>query len=351
MHRPFRLGAQSAGARQGCQGAGGCRRCRKAKAAKGAAGGCRPESSGGQQGDCGTLRAAELAVAVALGKARCRRQDRRSGQRRAPPSAPGCTGGRGGEARRRRESRRGGARYRSHEDAGGHRRGADGLGSREGQRTRPPRALKATERNTEPISIFVSKKAGRVYIRQAWAPIHEAPATFKDPQRPSAPTSMLPRRQRTTGGPCAGCRCRCRRRGRAEPRQGGKRGAAAQAPPAASRHARPQLDRRRRPACSSASSCRGNAKLHRRQAVGRCLADRLRPGHQPRDRVNNRLHRADPLARRTSEKRRRIEPSGALQHVAAAAQAIHCVATPRLCEFRDAAITPRPCASSPRPKT
>lgn len=44
--------------------------------------------------------------------------------------------------------------------------------------------LKATERNTEPISIFVSKKAGRVYIRQAWAPIYEALVSFKDPEIP-----------------------------------------------------------------------------------------------------------------------------------------------------------------------
>jgi hypothetical protein len=45
-------------------------------------------------------------------------------------------------------------------------------------------ALKATERNTEPITVFVSKKAGKVYIRQAWAPIHEAVATFKTPELP-----------------------------------------------------------------------------------------------------------------------------------------------------------------------
>ena len=40
--------------------------------------------------------------------------------------------------------------------------------------------VRAGERATEPISVFVSKKTGRVYIRQAWAPIHEAPVTFKD---------------------------------------------------------------------------------------------------------------------------------------------------------------------------
>jgi hypothetical protein len=39
-------------------------------------------------------------------------------------------------------------------------------------------ALKAAERAGEPISIFVSRKAGRVYIRQGWAPIHEAPVSF-----------------------------------------------------------------------------------------------------------------------------------------------------------------------------
>jgi hypothetical protein len=44
--------------------------------------------------------------------------------------------------------------------------------------------LKATERNTEPVSIFVSRKAGRVYVRQAWAPIHEAPVAFDQPDEP-----------------------------------------------------------------------------------------------------------------------------------------------------------------------
>jgi hypothetical protein len=44
--------------------------------------------------------------------------------------------------------------------------------------------LAATERNTEPISILVSQKAGRVFVRQAWASIHEAPVTFEDPKQP-----------------------------------------------------------------------------------------------------------------------------------------------------------------------
>jgi hypothetical protein len=45
-------------------------------------------------------------------------------------------------------------------------------------------AVKAAERGTEPVSIFVSKKAKRVYIRQAWAPIYEAPVAFKDAEFP-----------------------------------------------------------------------------------------------------------------------------------------------------------------------
>jgi hypothetical protein len=50
--------------------------------------------------------------------------------------------------------------------------------------TEAAQTLKATERNAEPISIFVSRKAGRAFIRQAWAPIHDAPVTFKDADAP-----------------------------------------------------------------------------------------------------------------------------------------------------------------------
>lgn len=44
--------------------------------------------------------------------------------------------------------------------------------------------LKATERNTEPISILVSRRAGRVFVRQAWAPIHAAPVIFNESELP-----------------------------------------------------------------------------------------------------------------------------------------------------------------------
>jgi L,D-transpeptidase-like protein len=45
-------------------------------------------------------------------------------------------------------------------------------------------AVKAVERALEPISILVSKKAGRVYIRQGWVPIHDAPVAFQDAAGP-----------------------------------------------------------------------------------------------------------------------------------------------------------------------
>ena len=44
--------------------------------------------------------------------------------------------------------------------------------------------VRSEERATEPISVFMSKKTGRIYIRQAWRQIHEAPVTFKDPDMP-----------------------------------------------------------------------------------------------------------------------------------------------------------------------
>ena len=45
-------------------------------------------------------------------------------------------------------------------------------------------ALKAAERGTEPISILISKKAGRLYIRQSWTPIYETPSPSKTQDNP-----------------------------------------------------------------------------------------------------------------------------------------------------------------------
>ena len=39
-------------------------------------------------------------------------------------------------------------------------------------------------RRVEPVSVMISKKEGRVFIRQDWKDVYEAPVTFKDPDRP-----------------------------------------------------------------------------------------------------------------------------------------------------------------------
>lgn len=52
------------------------------------------------------------------------------------------------------------------------------------------RATEATEASRmagfalEPVSIFVSRKEGKVFVRQGFNPIHEEPITFADPERP-----------------------------------------------------------------------------------------------------------------------------------------------------------------------
>jgi hypothetical protein len=46
------------------------------------------------------------------------------------------------------------------------------------------RTLREGDRATEPISMLISKKTGRIHIRQAWKTLHEAPVTFKDPDTP-----------------------------------------------------------------------------------------------------------------------------------------------------------------------
>ena len=45
-------------------------------------------------------------------------------------------------------------------------------------------AFKEAERRLKPASVLFSKKEGRVFIRQDWKEVYEAPITFKDPDRP-----------------------------------------------------------------------------------------------------------------------------------------------------------------------
>ena len=99
--------------------------------------------------------------------------------------------------------------------------------------------VRAGERSTEPISVFVSKKTGRVYVRQAWKPIHEAPVIFKDPDAPLGTHLYVAMEAEEDGksmrwltvsmGPSQPL---------AERRQTGRRGDRAEAPPAPPR-ARP----------------------------------------------------------------------------------------------------------------
>jgi lipoprotein-anchoring transpeptidase ErfK/SrfK len=44
--------------------------------------------------------------------------------------------------------------------------------------------VKESDRRLEPVSILFSKKEGRVFIRQDWKEVYEAPITFKDPDHP-----------------------------------------------------------------------------------------------------------------------------------------------------------------------
>jgi lipoprotein-anchoring transpeptidase ErfK/SrfK len=44
--------------------------------------------------------------------------------------------------------------------------------------------VKEADRRLEPVSILFSKKEGRVFIRQDWKEVYDAPITFKDPDRP-----------------------------------------------------------------------------------------------------------------------------------------------------------------------
>ena len=44
--------------------------------------------------------------------------------------------------------------------------------------------VKQADRRIEPVSVLISKKEGRVFIRQDWKEVYEAPVTFRDPDRP-----------------------------------------------------------------------------------------------------------------------------------------------------------------------
>ncbi len=45
-------------------------------------------------------------------------------------------------------------------------------------------AARIAERGTEPIAVYVSRREGKVFVRQGMVPLFDAPVTFKDPNRP-----------------------------------------------------------------------------------------------------------------------------------------------------------------------
>src|SRR5262249_21344950 len=56
----------------------------------------------------------------------------------------------------------------------------------EAERTRATAAEAAREaaRDLEPVSVFISRKTQRIYVRQAFQPILESPVTIQDADRP-----------------------------------------------------------------------------------------------------------------------------------------------------------------------
>jgi lipoprotein-anchoring transpeptidase ErfK/SrfK len=44
--------------------------------------------------------------------------------------------------------------------------------------------VKEASRRSKPVSVFISKKEGRVFIRQAWKEVYEAPVKIRDAERP-----------------------------------------------------------------------------------------------------------------------------------------------------------------------
>ena len=151
---------------------------------------------------------------------------------------------------------------------------------------------RAGERATEPISVFVSKKTGRVQIRQAWRTIHDAPATFRDAEAPLGThvyvaTEMVEdgtaMRWLSVTMPQPAPRAETRQRGRHGDRHREAAPVARQPQPAARDRDRGARSRR---------AVGGDPQIHCRQAVGRRLADRLRARPQQRSGQIHRLHRA-----------------------------------------------------------
>jgi|ERR1043166_4754057 hypothetical protein len=54
----------------------------------------------------------------------------------------------------------------------------------ENERAAATKAAREAARELEPVSIFVSRKAQRLYVRRGFEPVLETPVTIRDPERP-----------------------------------------------------------------------------------------------------------------------------------------------------------------------
>lgn len=60
----------------------------------------------------------------------------------------------------------------------------DAIKGLEAERVQAAKAALAAARLTEPVSVFVSARTGRLYVRQGRAPVFDVPVAIKDPRRP-----------------------------------------------------------------------------------------------------------------------------------------------------------------------
>jgi hypothetical protein len=62
--------------------------------------------------------------------------------------------------------------------------GAGALAAEDRSRRRRGEAARQVARELEPVSVFISRKNQRLYVRQAFQPVLEIPVTIQDPDRP-----------------------------------------------------------------------------------------------------------------------------------------------------------------------
>ena len=63
-------------------------------------------------------------------------------------------------------------------------RAADELKAAEAARDAAVEAAEEANRKTSPVSVFISRKTQRLYIRQGYLPVYEGPVAISDPERP-----------------------------------------------------------------------------------------------------------------------------------------------------------------------